>query len=190
MLFLRRAALSFAAYCRCDQGATALEFIMIAPVLIVMLLATLQVSVIFFAQSNLEYVTEEGMRLVLTNQANGVTQTAFNTDICNKVIALFNCSNIIVSIQPAPTCSGTETQCLATMAAAMPQFDTNGNLVSTSVQFSIPSATSTGQEPVMMLVVMYEWPLISGPFGFNFGNLANGNYLLTSTQVFQIEPQS
>jgi hypothetical protein len=180
---LERAAGLVSRFHRCERGATALEFIAVAPILMVILLATLEISMIYFAQSNLEYITEEGMRLVLTNQANSLTQTQFNSAICSKVIALFNCSNLIISLQTAPTS-------VSGISAALPQFDTTGKLVSSSVQFSIPQPSAGTQEPIMMLVVMYQWPVISGPLGFNFGNLANGNYLLASTQVFQIEPQS
>ena len=40
----------------------------------------------------------------------------------------------------------------------------------------------------MLLIVMYQWPVISGPLGMMFGGLGNGDFLLVSTQVFQIEP--
>ena len=41
----------------------------------------------------------------------------------------------------------------------------------------------------MMLVVMYQWPVIGMPsMGFNFSNMGNGTFLLVSTQVFQVEP--
>ena len=179
--FIEKFARKATRFRRCERGATAIEFVLVAPILIVILLATLQVSVIFFAQSILGYATEEGMRLVLTNQANNLTQTQFKQDICRNVLALFNCNNIIVSLQAAPADA-------AAIPAALPQFDKNGNLVSTSVQYSIPAPTN-GVEPIMILVVMYQWPVISGPLGFNFGNLANGSLLLASTEVFQIEPQ-
>jgi hypothetical protein len=42
----------------------------------------------------------------------------------------------------------------------------------------------------MLLVVMYPWPVYGGPLGLNFSNLGNGKMLMTSTQVFRIEPQS
>jgi hypothetical protein len=35
--------------------------------------------------------------------------------------------------------------------------------------------------------VMYQWPVVVGPLGLAFSDLANGTLLLTSTQVFQNE---
>ena len=40
----------------------------------------------------------------------------------------------------------------------------------------------------MLLVVMYPWPVYGGPLGLNFANMGNGKMLMTSTQVFRIEP--
>jgi hypothetical protein len=40
----------------------------------------------------------------------------------------------------------------------------------------------------MLLVVMYPWPVYGGPLGLNFSNMGNGTMLMTSTQVFRIEP--
>ncbi len=40
----------------------------------------------------------------------------------------------------------------------------------------------------MLLVVMYPWPVYGGPLGLNFSNMGNGKMLMTSTQVFRIEP--
>ena len=41
----------------------------------------------------------------------------------------------------------------------------------------------------MLLVVMYPWPVYGGPLGLNFSNMGNGKMLMTSTQVFRIEPK-
>jgi Flp pilus assembly protein TadG len=161
---------------RCDKGVNAIEFALVAPVIIAIVLAILQVGVIFFAQAYLETVAEEGARLVMTNQAAnaGWTQAQFEQQICANVQALFDCNNLIVSLQQAPTSP-------AAIAAAEPQFDNNGGLKG-QMPYQVLPAPST-----MMLVVMYQWPVIGGPLGLNFGSLGNGNYLLVSTQVFQVE---
>ena len=38
------------------------------------------------------------------------------------------------------------------------------------------------------LRVMYPWPTISLPFGISFSDMANGNLLIMSVQVFAVEP--
>jgi Flp pilus assembly protein TadG len=166
---------ALARFWRCDKGVNAIEFAFVVPIIIAILLATAQVGVIFIAQAYLNEVAEAGMRTVLTNQANNLTQAQFKTAICSNVAALFNCTNLIVQLQQAPTTP-------ASMATAMPQFDSSGNL---KQQTSYALAPAPSQ---MLLVVMYQWPVIGGPMGLNFGSLGNGAYLLVSTQVFMIEP--
>ncbi len=179
MQFRRRniflsAAREFVRFRRSQRGTAAIEFVAIAPIYIAVLLAGLQIAVIFIAQAYLETVAEEGARLVLTNQANSYTQAQFQTAICGKVSALFNCSNIIVALQAAPSTA-------SAIPAAMPKFDTTGNLIGTT-NYAVSAAPSK-----MMLVVLYQWPVIGAPLGFSIGNLGNGSYLMVSTQVFQIE---
>lgn len=161
-------------YLRCDRASTAIEFAFVAPIIIAILLATVQVAVIYIAQSNLETISEAGMRTVLTNQANNLTQAQFKSQICQNITALFTCNNLIVDVEQVPANNN--------MLSAMPQFDANGNLKNPT-NFTIAPAPAK-----MMLVVMYQWPVVGGVLGLNFGNLGNGAYLMVSTQVFQVEP--
>ena len=162
---------------RAQRAATAVEFALIAPLLFALLLATTQIAVIFIAQSYIQTVAEATQRAVLTNQTGSLTSTQFKALVCSNVGALFNCNSLIISLQVAPTSpSG--------IAAAMPKFDSSGKLTSTPSIASIPPNTQA------LLIIMYQWPVISGPLGSYFGTLGNGAYLLTSTQVFQTEPCS
>jgi Flp pilus assembly protein TadG len=174
-LVASRPARALARFWRCDKGVNAIEFAFVVPIIIAILLATAQIGVIFIAQAYLNEVAEAGMRTVLTNQANNLTKSQFATAICGNVAALFNCNNLIVALQQAPTTA-------AAMSTAMPQFDTNGNLTQQTTYNVAPAPAQ------MLLVVMYQWPVIGGPLGLKFGGLGNGAYLLVSTQVFMIEP--
>ena len=160
---------------RAQGAATAVEFALVAPLLFALLLATTQLAVIFLAQSYLETVAESTERAVLTNQTGSLTPTQFKTLVCNNVGALFNCNNLIISLQTAPSTP-------AGVAAALPTFNAQGTLTSTPSIASIPVNTQA------LLIIMYQWPVITGPLGAYFGTLGNGNYLLTATEVFQTEP--
>ena len=165
---------------RADDATTAVEFAFVAPMIVAILLAAFQIAVIFIAQSYLEAVTEDAARIVLTNNAYTLTQAQFKAAVCGKVQALFNCANLIVHLQPVPACTAPNTtaQCMANLT---PQFDSSGNLrKSRDLQSRQPADK-------MLLTVMYQWPVIAGPLGMTFSNLGNGSYLLSSTQVFQIE---
>ena len=162
---------------KCERGGVAMEFALLAPLVIAVILAALEVAVIFLAKSYLETATEAAARFVMTNQANSMTPAQFQTQVCNQIGALFNCANLIVELEPAPT-SATQ------MSSAMPQFNASGALTNPT-SFSIAAAPSK-----MMLIVMYQWPVFGGLGGLNFGSLGNGTLLMTSTQIFQIEPSS
>jgi len=168
-----------ARFARNRSAATAVEFAFIAPILIAILLATLQLAVIFLAQSYLAAVADATARAVLTNKTASLTPTQFKSLLCSNATAMFqNCNtSMIISLQPAPTTP-------AGITSALPTFDSNGNLVST------PSIASIGPCTKTLLIVMYQWPVIAGPLGAYFGTLGNGAYLLTSTEVFQTEPSS
>ncbi len=162
---------------RCDSGVNAIEFAFVVPIMIAIVLATAQIAVIFIAQSYLEALAEQAMRIVLTNQANNLTQAQFNSAICADITALFSCNNLIVELEQAPNSA-------AAMSSSLPQFDSHGNLVNPTTFQIVPAPNK------MLLVVMYQWPVIAGPIGLAFGGLGNGNFLLVSTHVFQIEPNT
>jgi Flp pilus assembly protein TadG len=162
-----------AAFARRRDGSSAAEFAMVAPIFIILILATFQVSVIYLANAYLETAAEDAARLVLTNQTGSMTATQFQTALCNYMTALFNCNNVMISLSPA-----TSTTSISTAA---PAFNANGTL-----QNSLPyTQPKPGQ--IAVLQVLYQWPVIGLPYGWNFGGLGNGTYLMMSTQVFTTE---
>ncbi|MGD0565684.1 MAG: TadE/TadG family type IV pilus assembly protein [Roseiarcus sp.] len=167
-----RAARAFA---RRQDGGPATEFALIVPFFIVTMLATVQTAVIYLANAYLETAAEDAARLVLTNQTGSMTAAQFQTALCNNITALFTCSNIMVSLSPA-----TSTTSISTAA---PTFNANGTLAN-SLPYTQPVP---GQ--IAVLQVLYQWPVIGLPLGWNFANLGNGTYLMMSTQVFMVEAQ-
>jgi Flp pilus assembly protein TadG len=178
----RRAAAAFA---RRQDGGPALEFALVAPIFIVLLLATLQVAIIYLANAYLETAAEDAARLVLTNNAvttttaNGQTTTMpmtaaqFQAAVCSEITTLFTCGNIKVGLTTASSTTSIST--------AAPAFNTNGTLQN-ALPFTMPSSGQIG-----VLQVIYQWPVIGLPLGWNFANLGNGTFLMMSTQVFTVE---
>ena len=165
---------------RDDTGSPAVEFALVFPIFIGVVLATLQAGSIFLAKAFFESGAEAAARVVLTNQTIGtMTAAQFKTEICNQLTALFNCGQVTVELEPVP--AGT-----TTISAMLPTFDSGGNVVGTPTVAVGANAGAAGTD--MLLVVMYPWPVYGGPLGLNFSNLGNGKMLMTSTQVFRIEP--
>jgi Flp pilus assembly protein TadG len=152
------------------------EFSIIAPIIIGLLLGAIQVSLIFFANSELERVTQAAGRMALIGQAQSMTAAQFQAAACGNLAALFSCSRLMISLKPQTSCS--------TIATTPPTltYDAHGNVTN-----SFPYNAGTFGD-IMVLQVMYDFPVIGGPL-FNFVSQSNGSHLLTSTAVFVNEPQ-
>jgi Flp pilus assembly protein TadG len=162
-----------------ETGSPAVEFALVFPIFIAIVLATLQAGTIFLVKAYFESTAEESARVVLTNQTTSLTAAQFQTEICNELTALFNCAEVTVELEPLPV--GT-----TNLTSMLPTFDSNGNVVGTPTLDVGASSGASGTD--MLLVVMYPWPVYGGPLGLNFANMGNGKMLMTSTQVFRIEP--
>jgi hypothetical protein len=114
----------------------------------------------------------------MTGQAQtaGMTQSQFATWVCGQTFALFTCGNFMINVQNYSSFASAST---ATPALT---FDANGNVNNTW-------SYSTGNPgDIVVVQVMYQWPVVLGPLSFSLSNLSNGNRLLISTAVFKSEP--
>jgi hypothetical protein len=133
---------------------------------------------VFFAGRVLDETTEEASRYIMTGQAQtaGMTQSQFATWVCGQTFALFTCGNFMINVQNYSSFASAST---ATPALT---FDANGNVNNTW-------SYSTGNPgDIVVVQVMYQWPVVLGPLSFSLSNLSNGNRLLISTAVFKSEP--
>jgi Flp pilus assembly protein TadG len=168
-----------AAFIRDQKGATAVEFALIGPAFIALLVALIQTFLVFFAQELLESVVQQSSRLVLTGQVKSqqMTASAFKQAVCNEVVILFNCSGLMVDVQVVPTLTSTKT--------SAPTLTYNNGQVSNTWQFNPGNAGD-----LVVVRVMYLWPVFLGPLGFNLADQPNNNKLIMATAAFQNEPSS
>src|SRR3984957_5132461 len=84
-----------------EAGSPAVEFALVFPIFIGVVLATLQAGTIFLAKAYFESGAEAAARVVLTNQTTGtMTAAQFKTEICDQLTALFNCAQVTVELEP------------------------------------------------------------------------------------------
>ncbi len=72
------------------SATTAVEFALVAPMVIALILGAMQIAVIYLAQAELEDAAEQAARLVLTNQApasGSAGQASFATAVCGYLPA-------------------------------------------------------------------------------------------------------
>jgi Flp pilus assembly protein TadG len=174
----------FGAFIKDSKGATAVEFALVATPFLAILAALVQAFLLFFAQALLENAVRASARQILTGQVQtqdaSLTQAqaiaAFHQTVCNNAAALFTCSGLMVDVQVANNWSSANT--------AMPvlTYDSSGN-VNNTWQFNPGNAGD-----VVVVRVMYLWPVFFGPIAFHLANQANGSREIMASAAFQNEP--
>ena len=159
------------------SGATAVEFGLVALPFLALLFAILETSLIFFAGQTLETAVVNTARLIRTGQAQqlGYGVTNIRTSICSQVITLANCAgNLQLDVRTYATFSS--------INLAKP-LNAQGNLDTSNFTY----AAGHGGD-IVVVRAFFEWPVWSKLLGLGFGNLTNGNHLLSATAAFRNEP--
>src|ERR1700685_599218 len=95
---IRRDAIHFGV---ARQGATMVEFAIIAPVFIAMLVAIFETTIFLFAQANLQDAAVAAGRVFMTGQVqnSNLTKSQFTSEVCPLIQAVFTCGNLMVNVQ-------------------------------------------------------------------------------------------
>jgi Flp pilus assembly protein TadG len=168
----------FAHLARSENGATAVEFALVAAPFLALLIAIFQTAIVFLAGRVLDEVVSQSSRYIMTGQAQtaNLTQAGFATYVCQNSYSLFTCGNFMINVQNYNSFSAAST------AAPTVTFNAQGQVTNTWTY----SPGNPGD--IVVVQVMYQWPIVLGPLGFNLSNLSNGNRLLMSTAAFKNEP--
>jgi Flp pilus assembly protein TadG len=158
------------------SGASALEFAIVATPVILLLLAILEVGLVFFANFTLENATAQGARMIRTGQAQAQHFDApkFKAEVCKHLSAPISCAGLKLDVRHFSNFSS---------SALTDPLDSSGNL---KANFTYDPGEG---EDVVVVRSFYEWPLAAKlPAGVGLSNMANGNRLLSATQAFRNEP--
>ena len=176
---LRRRARTVARFCLSRGGTTAVEFALIAPPFLALLIAILQTTSYLFAQQALQTAVVAAGRLILTGQVQNanLSQSDFQTDdVCPLLPALFTCTNLYVNVQTYSNFSGAST--------TIPSLT-----ISSSGTVSGTGAYNLGGPgEVMVLQLVYPWRIITGPLGAILPNFSNGYTEIMGITAFRVEP--
>lgn len=176
--FLRSSANTLARFGVARRGATAVEFALVAPALIAMLIAIFETTIFLFAQQTLQNAAVSASRLIMTGQVqnNNTTQSQFASQVCPMVSVIFNCANLMINVQNYSDFSAANT------AQPTLTYNSNGTVSNT---WSYNPGTP-GQ--VMVVQLIYQWPIVAGPFGYVLSNLGNGTTEMMGVAAFRVEP--
>jgi Flp pilus assembly protein TadG len=89
------------------RGATAVEFALVAPVLLFMVIAIVEYSLFYFKTSFLKHVLYEASRNVQTGEVQdaGDPQAYFQTEFCQDAIFLIQCEHVYFDVRSAASLS-------------------------------------------------------------------------------------
>lgn len=189
-------------------GTAALEFAIVGPAFLALLLAILYTMLIYLAQQMLETAAQSAGRLLLIGSAQTITQSNgnvgmsasdFKNAICNGASGtdssgqtvtipsllppMLSCSRLTVNVTTANSYN------VASTAAPTFTYDSNGVLTSTGTGYNYQSGGG-GQNRIIVLQLIYLWPTGTGPLGLNLIDQPNANHMLVATSVFTAEDYS
>ncbi len=168
-------------------GAAILEFALVAAPFLALLIAILETALTFYAQQSIQTATETAARSLMTGATQSADATAsgmtnaqlaarFKTTACAGLPTFLSCSKLLIDVEHANTFTSIST------AAPRITFDANGN---PSNNF-IYDTGAAGD--IVIIRLMYLWPVSSGPLGFSLANVSNNTHLLIGTSVAKTEP--
>ncbi len=140
-----------------QRGVSVLQFAIIAPAFIAVMIAVIEIAFVYLAQGGLETAAEAASRQLMTGQAQegGMTAAQFKTAVCASLPPYLG----------MPTLT----------------YDSSGNV---NNGFSYTPGT---QGAIVVVRLMYLWPTITGPLGFNISNQTGNKRLLIATSVLKSE---
>lgn len=163
---------------RRQDGATTVEFGLVAAPFLAMIFAIVETAIVFFAGQTLETAAADSARLIMTGQAQtqGYDQAAFKNAVCSKIYGLFNCqAGLYVDVK-------TYTSFASINNSQLP-LDANGNLQTGTFGYQ-----PGGPGDIVVVRLLYQWPVYVSLLGLNLSDSAGSKRLLMSTIAFRNEP--
>jgi len=158
-----------------NSGSTAIEFGIVAAPFFALMLALIEVSLVFFANFTLENAVDQASRMIRTGQAQeqGFSEAQFKQAVCDNVSGVYDCmAGLKLDVRKFDDFGGIN----------LPDpLDGDGELLN-NFGFDIG-----GGGNVVVVRAFYEWDLIAN-FPGGLGNMPNGSRLLVATAAFRNEP--
>jgi Flp pilus assembly protein TadG len=172
---LRRLIVRFG---RKNDGVAAVEFAIVVVPFIAILFAIIELALVFWASQVLETAVHDTSRLVMTGQAQkqSFDKARFKQELCSRVLGLFSCNTgMMIDVRTSGA--------FASANLGKPDFKQNGQVDDSGFQYQ-----TGGPGDIVVVRVMYEWPLILRTFGLDLADTPSGKRLLMSTVAFRNEP--
>ena len=163
-------------FLRDREGATAVEFAILAIPFMALIGATFESALCFLAGQILDTAVADAGRLIRTGQAqaSGYSASTFKTQVCNRLYVLFTCDNLAIDSKVYTN--------FTTAVTTMP-IDSDGNFDTSDFTFQMGGSTE-----IVVVRGYYQYPLYFNKLGLDLSNLSNGKRLLAGVSAFRNEP--
>ncbi|MBV8751677.1 MAG: pilus assembly protein [Hyphomicrobiales bacterium] len=189
--YLRRCGRNISRFRHTSDASTAVEFALVFPAFIALIIGILEICYFLFAQQTLQTAASEMGRQFMTNQAPSQSSTInkdgqgnyngtlnANSIVCNIIKPLLSCSSVIVNVQAYQ-----DWQSASTSMPSSYQMNNNQCAANTGWNYDIGNP---GQVVVIQLI--YPLNIITGPLGFALKNNCNGTMDVMGVTVIRVEP--
>ena len=161
-------------FCKEDDGATAVEFGMLALPFFLLFMSIIECSLLFFSGQMMESAVDtvgRSVRVGILKQTT--TAEEFRTAVCDEAKILFDCPKLKIDLKVVDT------------------FSALGNMpmpVGGALDDSLYGYSALDREKIIMITASYEWPIYTNYLQKYMSGLNSGNALITAVSVFRSEP--
>ena len=139
-------------------------------------MAALVLAYIYLAKTELSRIAQDIGRQVMLGNAQGISQSVFQSAVCSDIAVILNCSNLAFNVQHFAIVNSSGSCVTAPSETAGISYDANGNVVNFQ-NFSVGNHGTLN-------IIQLAYPLpVFGSNLMNFGNMSNGSLLISSTVV-------
>lgn len=161
---------------RSCAGATAVEFALLAPVLMYLLMGIVEISLMFFAAVNIDGAAIDAARRIRTGQAQttGDAESDFSSAFCAALSGTIPCGSVFYDVRTVASFSS---------ISLTTEIDPD---TGEPITYGFTAGASND---ITVVRAMYFWSFATPFIGQFFETVDGSNQrLLISTVVFQIEP--
>ncbi len=160
------------------EGATAVEFALVALPFFGIIFAIIEVALTFWATQVLENAVADASRQIYTGQfqsSGGQSADAFREEVCSKVTALFDCNDLVeIDVRSFPNFPG---------ASLPPPVNDDGEFDTSDFGYQ-----ATGPDDIVVVRAAMNYPAFVGILGKRETQLSGGGRLIMATSAFRNEP--
>ncbi|HEX9159912.1 MAG TPA: TadE/TadG family type IV pilus assembly protein [Rhizomicrobium sp.] len=162
------------------DGSAAIEFAIIAPILVFFVIGLLETGAIYYFNSMMANAAGDAARMLRTGQVQtqGLTQAQYVAQICSEMTAMVSLSDCNSNLQVDMEAFNSYTN-----ADYADVVNSDGSLNTGAMQFNPGNSCDT-----VLVRAFYPWSIMTPLMKPVLQNMPNGQYLMTSAAAFRNEP--